>query len=391
MTIGETNCHVCDGDCSEFLNFSDLRQVASDCTPYKRGGRLIICQNCGIVQRPLSVDWQKATREIYSNYQLFAQGIEQLEESIFHSETGTKDSRSQQMISWLSKVIKLPLQGSLLEIGCGNGGFLASFSNHRSQWYLTGLDIADNGKNAIDKIPNAQFINGSIEILNRALKYDLVVLSHTLEHIPYPLQLLQKIQGHLSENGLLFIEVPSLESAPFDILVADHCSFFTAKTLSYLVQKSGFEIVSIAVGSLPKEISLVARRQTNTIHIIDDKCSFDSNQERVLKNLQFLNSLREQAWKFRGRTNNLGIFGSSISSSWLFGEFEEVSFFVDENPQRIGNYHLGLPIVSPTTLNRNNIVLMPFRRDIAEAIADRLSTELDLFDIFILPIDDCEI
>lgn len=385
MSAGKITCHACDGNCTEFTDFSELRQVASDCRPYKRGGRLAICRNCGLVQRPVSLDWQQSTTEIYSNYQLFAQGLDQLEESIFQSKTGTKSSRSQRMIAWLDNVFQLSSQGSLLEIGCGNGGFLASFSSHRPQWDLTGLDIADNGRNTIESISNAKFIKGSVEVLDREKKYDLVVLSHTLEHIPHPQLLLRSIIERLSENGLLFIEIPDLASAPFDILVADHCSFFTAQTLSYLVQESGFDVLSITTNALPKEISLVAQKQQDLVAKPAHERDIASGEAIILNNLRYLNTLRHQAQQLGEDERRLGIFGSSISSSWLFGEYENAQFFVDENPQRIGNTHLALPILSPSDLTSQDIVLMPFRFDIAQSIANRLHDVLGLEGVFILP------
>ena len=384
MEVDNITCHVCGGNCTEFTDFSEFRQVTSDCRPYKRGGTLAICRSCGLVQRPVnSLYWQQSVAEIYSSYQLFSQGSDQLEESIFQSETGTKKLRSQYMIAWLDNVFQLSNQGSILDIGCGNGGFLASFSSYRPQWNLTGLDINDKGRNAIESISNAQFIKGSVEILDREKKYDLIVLSHTLEHIPHPQLLLRNIIERLSENGTLFLQVPDLASAPFDILVADHCSFFTTQTLSRLVSKSEFDILSVTTNALPKEISLVAQKQRNLVTKPTYEYNITSAEIMILDNLRYLKALRHQAQELGEDERHLGIFGSSISSSWLFGECDNAQFFVDENSHRIGNTHLDLPILSPRDLTSQDVVLMPFRFDIAQSIANRLHNSLGLEGVFI--------
>jgi 2-polyprenyl-3-methyl-5-hydroxy-6-metoxy-1,4-benzoquinol methylase len=386
MTSTEVSCHICNGQLDHFEEFGVFRQIASDCQPYQRGGCLAICQACGTVQRPVTPDWQRTAQEIYDDYQLFSQGLEQLEEFIFHSESGGKSSRSFKMLSWLDSVFKLPENGSLLEIGCGNGGFLASFSSYRPQWTLTGLDVTENGKKLIEKIPNAFYVKGSLESLDSTSKYNLVVLSHTLEHIPNPLSFLKEVLEKLSDNGVIFVQGPDLNSAPFDILVADHCSFFTSQTLTYLLQESGFFPLNVSTNTLPKEMSVLGQKRAERVHerpII--KIDFSSAKKAIINNINFLLSLRNQALKLREGFLDIGIFGSSISSSWLFGELSVVKFFVDENPKRIGSTHLGSPILSPDNLSNRDIVLMPLRHDIAKSIADRLHADLGLDKVFVLP------
>jgi 2-polyprenyl-3-methyl-5-hydroxy-6-metoxy-1,4-benzoquinol methylase len=52
---------------------------------------------------------------------------------------------------------------------------------------------------------------GSIEQIKSNEKFDLIILSHVLEHLLNPSVFLKKIKSILSDNGILYIEVPSLE------------------------------------------------------------------------------------------------------------------------------------------------------------------------------------
>ena len=71
----------------------------------------------------------------------------------------------------------------------------------------------------------------------------------------------------------------------------------------------------------------------------------------------------------RGR---VGIFGSSISSTWLAAALgDRAAFFVDEDSNRIGKDHLGRPIYSVEQAPIGLPILMPIRQDIAQAVKNR--------------------
>jgi hypothetical protein len=91
--------------------------------------------------------------------------------------------------------------------------------------------------------------------------------------------------------------------------------------------------------------------------------------------------VRAQAREFSGA---VGIFGSSIAATWLASELGGgVNFFVDEDVDRVGYLHMGIPIVSIDDVPDNTPVLMPLRPDDAERVADRLNTDRKIQ--FVLP------
>jgi hypothetical protein len=80
----------------------------------------------------------------------------------------------------------------------------------------------------------------------------------------------------------------------------------------------------------------------------------------------------QQAMAIEGK---VGIFGTSISATWLAAALEDrVGFFVDEDLNRIGNDHLGRPIFSIEQAPPDLPILMPIRRDIALAVKSRLGS-----------------
>jgi hypothetical protein len=67
-----------------------------------------------------------------------------------------------------------------------------------------------------------------------------------------------------------------------------------------------------------------------------------------------------------------GIFGTSISGMWLFGALREsVSFFVDEDPSRIGREYSGKPILSPLEAPSGATVFVPLVPAVAIKVAER--------------------
>ena len=83
-----------------------------------------------------------------------------------------------------------------------------------------------------------------------------------------------------------------------------------------------------------------------------------------------------QATSIARASENFGIFGTSISATWLFGALEaHVSFFVDEDEGRIGRAHMGKPIVSPADIPSGADVYVPLLPHISSAVSCRLQSD----------------
>jgi len=352
------SCHVCNSDDIKQIkapqNFS---QVTSDCRPWNSKLKMVICSNCGVVQKLINSDWVEDTKKIYDEYQVYAQGSGN-EQLIFDSTIGYSIPRSEKIVMWLNNEINLPQSGKLIDIGCGNGSFLKQFNNKNSEWLLNGLELDNRNEKIINSIPNTEL--KVCEISEIKEEYDLVVLIHALEHIIDPLTFLKKIKSILKKTASIFIEIPNLKMAPFDILIADHCSHFTVETLEILLNKAGFVINKISEDFIPKEITLIASvKEEISLKDIDLSLGMD------LVNGYFLNldEIFKQAKLISG---NFGVFGTSISATWLANEFlERVDFFVDEDINRIGGNYMGKPVYGIENCPSNTNVLMPLRYDIA--------------------------
>jgi 2-polyprenyl-3-methyl-5-hydroxy-6-metoxy-1,4-benzoquinol methylase len=359
------NCHICGGKLKSIPSFSSLFQVTSDCRPWTSKGELAVCTECFIVQKPKSVKWVNEIHDIYKGYQIYLQG-NGVEQSTFDATSGASLARSQKILSWI-KGLNISSNGKLLDIGCGNGSFMKAFNNEYPKWEMTGLELDDKNKSIVESIDGVKKLHvGEVDSLDE--KYDFIVLIHALEHITEPIDLLQKIKNILNPGGFLFIEVPDLKTSPFDLLIADHCSHFTIDTLSNVVNNAGFEIVNKVADFVPKEISLLATIQNKNER--QELYLDESGEKTALANIEWMKSLLSKA---SGCKENIAVFGTSISATWLASTLgDKISFFVDEDSNRIGGKHLGKDILAPEKVTENYTILMPLRKDIANNISKRL-------------------
>jgi SAM-dependent methyltransferase len=90
---------------------------------------------------------------------------------------------------------------NILEIGCAIGILLNNIAGHFSIKNIFGLDISsENIKVARDLYPESTFFQGTIDDLNNIFrnkafaKFDLVILSDIIEHVPDDLRFLLKVK-----------------------------------------------------------------------------------------------------------------------------------------------------------------------------------------------------
>ena len=72
---------------------------------------------------------------------------------------------------------------------------------------------------------------------------------------------------------------------------------------------------------------------------------------------------------------NFGLFGSAIAATWLYqGMADRIRFFVDEDPQRAGRTHLGLPILAPDQVPADADVFVGVSPTISGVLLERLQS-----------------
>jgi len=364
-------CHFCRHEFPVDANSRrSLPRVTSDCRPAVRTGALVVCPSCCLTQTVVADDWRGAADQAYREYAIYeaSGGAEQK----VASDAGLQ-SRSKVIVDHLAKRRTLGASGRLLDFGCGNGGFLRAFAERFSGWQLDGAETDRRHLAALQTIPRFERLHG-VGISELPGGYDAISLVHVLEHLEDPAKALAALRGKANEDALLFVEVPAWRSNPFALMIADHASHFTAATLQMAVNASGWKAEAAFEDWVPKELSLVAANGGDGEAAVD-RLDYLNETEALQSAVRWLADVMAQAQAIASGSANFGLFGSAIAATWLYqGMSDRVRFFVDEDPQRAGRTHLGLPILAPDQVPADADVFVGVSPTISGDLLERLQS-----------------
>jgi SAM-dependent methyltransferase len=135
---------------------------------------------------------------------------------------------------------------SLLDLGCGDGQFLEWARS--AGWRAVGVD-PDPKAVAVARSRGLDVHLGSIDELDPAQQqFDMITLSHVIEHVCNPIAVIKKCHRLLKTNGRIWIETPNLDSIGHTIFEAHwlgldpprHLVLFTRSSLQAILQQAGF-------------------------------------------------------------------------------------------------------------------------------------------------------
>jgi SAM-dependent methyltransferase len=370
-----TACHICGSPKLEPLiqKGTPFRLVSSDVQPVVGAAEYSLCSHCLTVQKTATPAWQAMAEQVYANYDINhqSQGAEPM---IFDSAKGN-GPRSLILLRNFLDTGELAEEGRLLDIGCSNGNLLQTFHNLRPRWKLSGAELVDQWKETVLALPGVEaFYSGPNPAYTG--RFDVISLSHVLEHIPDPIPFLKAISGHLTPGGRLLLAVPNLRQNPSDLIIADHCSHFDEDSLTYVAGMAGLGIELLSSTMLPKELvtvlSLGRPACAPDVARAEADAHRASTKTRCLFFFELLDEVRRAARTYAEEDRPFGIMGSSIAACWTMLELEgKAAFFVDEDQNRIGRQLMGRPIVAPAQMPAGAVVFIPMSVAVAEKIIDR--------------------
>lgn len=202
----------------------------------------VVCKSCGLVfmnPRPSSHDVARYYRsgEYKRLYKLPHIDLENLAE--IDRQTGLS------FLAFFDRELGWPA-GRVLDVGCLSGGIVSRFADRG--WQAEGVEPDP----AAATFASERFgLTVQPKLLQEAelpdRYYDLIVLSHVLEHMEEPASVLRLLAQKVRSGGALLVEVPNL-AAPtgryLDFFHHDHLFNFSPVSLTRLLTLSGWRVVA---------------------------------------------------------------------------------------------------------------------------------------------------
>lgn len=107
----------------------------------------------------------------------------------------------------------------LLDLGCGSGEFLLSARD--AGWDVVGVDF-DSKAVEVGRQKGLDVRMGGVEVLDPSVeKFDVITLSHVIEHVHQPVEVLKYCYSLLKPDGFLWLETPNIESEGYRLFGAN--------------------------------------------------------------------------------------------------------------------------------------------------------------------------
>lgn len=293
-------CPICDST-SEVEAFKHHSSFARSFTLKALRKSLVKCKNCNLVclhpqptEEALSQVYDK---EYLKEQRLYRPAVYDLATKVFLSLIKMEVSlRKKEMLGrgtskliWplnrlFSSLLYIPLVKAdcwkvpkALDVGCSSGDGMRLL--HEVGWDVYGLDVnKDAIERANDLFPGRAFL-GQIEDMNWPdEEFDLVRMSHVLEHLRNPLETLIGIRRILKVGGHLIISMPNTNSLEALLFQSTwhawdfpHLWHFNRQTTRGILTASGFNPSSIQIHTTSTGFGVALRHAINNF---DDLYAF---------------------------------------------------------------------------------------------------------------------
>ena len=140
---------------------------------------------------------------------------------------------------------------SVLDVGCATGSLLVNLRERG--WRVTGVEVSPCAEYAKEKY--------SLDVRTKPLEdinfftdsFDAILASHLIEHLNNPRFFLSEARKILKKDGRLFITTPNISGFQARLFgkywrsaIFDHLYLFSKRTLTELLEKTGFKVESIS-------------------------------------------------------------------------------------------------------------------------------------------------
>jgi SAM-dependent methyltransferase len=273
----EIRCPICGTPSADLPPWLDIPMDAKTGQPISTG-RLVWCKACdlGMMRRAPNPEETAASYDLPSYYTHGKSHIPDVSPGLggrilmklaYLTDKG-------RMMDAETLQARQPGMRKVLDIGCGGGSFVAALAAPNRGLY--GIEPDPRAREAATAKGVTVFA-GTAEAIPeeiRSQKFDLIILTHALEHCPDPRLAIANVRKLLAPYGLFYCEVPNCSAQHFQTFaeisemldVPRHIYFFTDKSLRSLFEAAGFVIEATVHHGYTRHFGPGWRAWENRIH-----------------------------------------------------------------------------------------------------------------------------
>ncbi len=368
-------CRVCGSGSGEVLlefpavpvNCSELHSTSADARAAATAPlRLVLCPTCGYVCNQ-AFDPDILTYDAtYENALDFSPSFREYLNGLAADLIGRHDLHGR----------------TVVEVGCGQGSFLEALCAGGDN---RGYGFDPSFRADLDLSASIEIFTSLFDPATATVRGDLYCARHVLEHIPEPLEFLEKLRPAVVDgDATLYIEVPAGEAvfggeATFD-LGYPHVSYFSAPALAGLLGRAGFVVDRVDRRFGGQYLSVEARATaTDAVPVPAGEIAAFADQARHAAATldRVLDGARARIDDATTRGRETALWGAGAKAVTFMALVDRrVDAVVDMNPRKLGSYMpgSGVAIDTPATLASRRpevvFILNPMYRDeIAEMLA----------------------
>ncbi len=259
----------------------------------------------------------------------------------------------------------LPIQAKIFELGVAQGILARAMRNSHDVARYDGIELSERAAGAAQVTDTLFKVSleaiPALERLRHA-PYDLVVMSHVLEHIRDLNGMVAMLGGLTGATGRLFIEVPNRAGHPAVDLDHNrlHYHSFSVTSLTLLLQRHGYEVLHAETGAFHDP------RYSDSMRILAAK----SKPPRTTHRPFISDELRRRG------IERIAVWGAGLQTFELLLPYIDaaiISCFIDSSPAKQGTAIVGKPVIAPERLvaqSRTAVLInsIDYEREIRERI-----------------------
>lgn len=242
---------------------------------------------------------------------------------------------------------RLPSQGVVVEIGCGDGYFLDLLAQRQPQHRYLGFDVNISNSNSVHQ--SIEFFKMLFDPEQHLEEYrpNMIICRHVLEHFERPAAFVQMLSMVARKKGIpisLFLEVPCVDVAVRNNRVADffyeHPSHFTTNSFKRMLQRSVDEIEIVSRSYDDEVVYSFAKIGVQSLSscVTEADNFFNNSQEMYIRCTQDLDILY--------RSNKKVVFWGGSGKSAAFMNFygidmQRFPYVVDSDRDKVGSFVAG--------------------------------------------------